>query len=80
MKDAGDNPMKAHCGAKTRAGTPCRKAPMPNGRCYFHGGPSPGAPLGNSHALKHGRWSAAAIEERRRISALLREMRAALAF
>lgn len=29
------------CGAKTRAGTPCRLAAMPNGRCKFHGGMSP---------------------------------------
>lgn len=28
------------CGAKTRQGTPCQRAPMPNGRCYLHGGKS----------------------------------------
>lgn len=32
------------CGAKTRQndGKPCRRAPMPNGRCYLHGGASTG--------------------------------------
>lgn len=28
------------CGAKTRNGTPCKRAPMPNGRCSNHGGKS----------------------------------------
>ena len=28
------------CGAKTRAGTPCQRAPMMNGRCSKHGGKS----------------------------------------
>lgn len=28
------------CGAKTRAGTPCQRAPMKNGRCNLHGGKS----------------------------------------
>ncbi len=28
------------CGAKTRAGTPCQRAPMENGRCNLHGGKS----------------------------------------
>ncbi len=31
------------------------------GGCTLHGGPSPGAPVGNSHALKHGRYTAQAI-------------------
>jgi hypothetical protein len=33
------------CGAKTSAGTPCRCAAMPNGRCYRHGGASTGRPI-----------------------------------
>lgn len=28
------------CGAKTREGTKCQRAPMKNGRCYMHGGKS----------------------------------------
>ena len=40
--DLGKNPMGAACGARTRAGGTCRKPPMPNGRCRFHGGCSTG--------------------------------------
>ena len=49
---------------------------MPNGRCRMHGGKAPGAPKGNSHALRHGRYSAEAIAERRELGALLRDMKA----
>ena len=48
---------------------------MPNGRCRMHGGKAPGAPKGNSHALKHGRYTAEAIAERRELMALLRDMK-----
>ena len=78
---SGNNPMQsAHlaprCGAKTRSGTPCR-APTVNGRrrCRMHGGLSPGAPKGNLNAMKHGRYMAAAIAERRRARDILRELR-----
>jgi hypothetical protein len=30
------------CGARTRAGAPCKGQAMRNGRCYHHGGPSTG--------------------------------------
>jgi len=39
------------------------------------GGKAPGAPKGNSHALRHGRYSAEAIAERRELGALLRDMK-----
>lgn len=39
------------CGAKTRSGGTCQRAPMPNGRCYLHGGASTGRPA------THGRRS-----------------------
>jgi hypothetical protein len=53
------NPMQRHlpmhlsprCGAKTRSGSPCRSAAMPNGRCRMHGGASPGAPRGRLTAI-----------------------------
>ena len=45
----------------------------------MHGGLSPGAPKGNKNALKHGRYTAAAIAERSRLSALLRTVRTLLA-
>ena len=36
------DPMDGRCDARTRAGTPCRRWPMPNGRCRLHGGCSTG--------------------------------------
>jgi hypothetical protein len=39
----------------------------------MHGGRAPGAPNGNSHALKHGRYTVEAIAARRSIAALLRD-------
>ena len=71
------NPMHTapRCGARTRRGTPCRAPAMANGRCRMHGGPSPGAPAGNRHAWKHGRFTREAIERRREVAALLREAR-----
>lgn len=67
------DPMN-HCGAKTRAGGLCCRWPMPNGRCNLHGGKSPGPPLGNKNAWKHGMRSA----EQRAFRALLRTMREGL--
>ncbi len=82
-EEASINPMQADgavtrvrlCGAKTRAGHPCRASAMPNGRCRMHGGSSPGAPKGNRNAWKHGLRSAEQAEWR----AILRIMRAELA-
>jgi hypothetical protein len=42
----------------------------------MHGGMSPGAPKGNKHALKHGRYTAEAISRRRELRDLLRAMKA----
>jgi hypothetical protein len=63
------------CLARTRAGTPCQSPVMANGRCRMHGGKAPGAAKGNRNALKHGRYTAEAIAERRGLMALLREMK-----
>jgi hypothetical protein len=52
----------------------CRPEIMPNGRCRMHRGKSPGAPKGNRHAFKHGRYTAEAIAGRRGIAALLQTM------
>lgn len=63
------------CGAKTRAGTPCR-APAVRGRrrCRMHGGADgSGAPLGNKNALKSGLYTREAIAERRALNKLIRE-------
>ena len=72
-------PMLAspRCGAKTRSGGACR-APAVHGkkRCRMHGGAAgSGAPKANRNARKHGRFTADAIAERRRIQALLGEAR-----
>jgi uncharacterized protein YjcR len=42
----------------------------------MHGGTSPGAPRGNKNALKHGRYSTETIAERRKISELMRAIKA----
>jgi hypothetical protein len=34
--------LRSRCGAKTNRGRPCRTWPMPNGKCYRHGGASTG--------------------------------------
>ena len=68
--------LSPRCGARTRNGTLlCRSPAMANGRCRMHGGKSPGAPIGNTNARKHGRYSAEAIAERRRAASLIRVMR-----
>jgi len=64
------------CGAKTRAGTPC-KAPAVHGkkRCRFHGGAAgSGAPIGNKNAYKHGYYSYEAVVERQLSAMLLRNI------
>jgi hypothetical protein len=67
------------CGAKTRAGSLCRRVAGPKKRCYFHGGaPGSGAPQGNRNRLVHGRYSAAAIAQRKAVHALLRQAKAHL--
>ena len=48
---------------------------MANGRCRMHGGTSPGAPIGNANARKHGLYTAGAVAERRELAALIRSMR-----
>ncbi len=68
------------CGARTRAGTPCR-APAAKGkrRCRRHGGaPGSGAHPGNRNVRKHGFYTKEAIAERRRLRALIRGMEASL--
>jgi hypothetical protein len=63
------------CGAKTRRGPPCM-SPAVRGkrRCRMHGGAvGSGAPVGNKNALKHGLYTREAIEERRRLHALIRQ-------
>jgi uncharacterized protein YjcR len=72
-------PMLAspRCGAKTRTSGACR-SPAVHGkrRCRMHGGAQgSGAPRANQNARKHGLFTGDAIEELRRIQALLGEAR-----
>jgi hypothetical protein len=74
------NLLQAHaaprCGARNRAGKPCRSPAMPNGRCRLHGGLSPGAPRGEGNGMfKHGLRSIEVIERRRKLTAKMRKMR-----
>lgn len=48
-------PKKKMCGAKTRSGGKCKRAPMANGRCYLHGGATPSGP--DSVHYQHGKYA-----------------------
>lgn len=71
--------LSPRCGARNRRGSSCQSPAMKNGRCRLHGGRATGAPKGNKNALKHGRYSAAAIAQRREVAKLLRAMKALVA-
>lgn len=68
--------MAPRCQSLSRqTGKPCGNAAERGKiRCRFHGARA-GAPKGNQNNLKHGRNTAAAIEERRQLRALLREVK-----
>ncbi len=77
MKDA---PMLANakvlCGARARTGEVCKRAPMVNGRCRFHGGCSTGPRTAEGverirvARTSHGAYGAEAIRMRQTIRAL----------
>jgi hypothetical protein len=52
---------------------PCQQPAMANGKCYWHGGKSTGAPLGNQNALKYGIYTKEALAKRRELRELLAE-------
>jgi hypothetical protein len=66
------------CGARTRRGTACQAPAVRDcKRCRMHGGADgSGAPKGNQNALKNGRFTRKAIEDRRMIRALIKEANA----
>ena len=74
----GDPNAAPRCGAKSRAGTPCRAPAMKNGRCRFHGGKSTGpkTPEGLEKSRKanrkHGLYSMEVLEEQKNLRALLK--------
>jgi hypothetical protein len=63
------------CGARTRDGGVCERAPTPGKRrCRSHGGaPGSGAPKGNRNAETDGLRTREAMVERREVAALLRD-------
>jgi hypothetical protein len=61
------------CGAKTRAGSPCRCPAMSNGKCRIHGGLSPGAPRGAANGnYRDGYWTREAVDERKFVRSLVK--------
>lgn len=81
----GNPNLAPRCGAHTRAGCACRAPAMANGRCRMHGGASTGPRTEAGRAriraaqLKHGGYAAAGQQAQQRLSALIRQTRAALA-
>lgn len=69
--------LAPRCGALTRSGATCRQAAVSGRkRCRMHGGaPGSGAPKGNRNSLKHGHWTAEAMQARRLVSKMLSEAR-----
>ena len=48
-------------------------------RCRMHGGAKgSGAPIGNRNALKHGMYTKAALEDKKALRAMIREMKESL--
>jgi hypothetical protein len=69
----------ARCGAKTRAGQPCRQATVRGrSRCRMHGGAKgSGGPSGNRNGkFRHGLYTAEAKTTRSAMRAKVREIRA----
>lgn len=54
-------------------GERCKQPAMSNGKCYWHGGKSPGAPLGNQNAFKHGQFTKESKMLNRQIRQLLKD-------
>lgn len=87
MPSSEENPMRPAprvCGARTRAGHPCRGPAMPNGRCRMHGGPSTGprTPEGlarlRAARTRTGLHTAEMVSLRRALAALRRAARSAI--
>lgn len=71
MDFGGKDMEKIVCGATTRNGTRCKKTPLKNGKCRFHGGKSTGPKdkgkhreslKGNKNALKTGEYETISFE------------------
>jgi hypothetical protein len=69
------------CGARTRAGHPCRQAAVTGrARCRMHGGArGSGGPQGARNGnFKHGVWTRENVETRMAVRAQIREIRGLL--
>jgi hypothetical protein len=81
----GDPNLAPRCGARTRAGCPCRGPAMANGRCRMHGGASTGPTTEAGRAriraarTKHGGYGAQSQAALRRTDAIIADTRALLA-
>ena len=79
----GDLSKVLRCGARTRRGTSCQGPAMHNGRCRMHGGTSTGPRTSEGLERcrianwKHGWYSAIAVQQRREVRKMLRQMRKA---
>ena len=76
------NPHAApRCGARTRAGDPCRQPALVNGRCRLHGGHSTGprTDAGKSATraahVTHGFWTEESLAFRQSFQAVLQQGR-----
>ncbi len=82
----GDFLRAPRCGARTRAGTPCRAPAMRNGKCRLHGGRSSGPRTAAGLAkireakTKHGFYSAEAKAIRRHARELINQSKKFLSF
>ena len=67
-----DLSLLPRCNATAKStGKRCRQAAMRNGKCYWHGGCSTGAPIGNQNALTHGMYTRESWEYQKAIQDLL---------
>jgi len=60
-----EEPCKAVCGAKTRAGAPCQAKPLRSGRCKDHGGLSTGPSTEEGRARVSAAMRARHVERRK---------------
>lgn len=62
------------CNAMAKStGQRCQQPAMKNGKCYWHGGKSPGASKGNQNAFKHGLYTRESLKQWQVIRSLIKE-------